>query len=217
MINKNKTIFIYEKSFSLYNISMSNVSSYMFHNTDRIGSDSTDQSQQNIHNTRFANYTLSSYFSGNTSNQHVDFATSQPTMNFSGISHGNGVSGAVIDAESKLVIKATQGNPAEKVQLFQRPFATVPYLGRGSCDPNLESQLLHGEPVTEKKSVSTVMDKSFSEYSLQPADAEMEKRVNDTSFTVEESAMDGWVRGGATTRFAPTEEEKKASRPNSIF
>ena len=45
---------------------MSNVSSYMFHNTDRIGADSADQSQQNIHNVRFANYTLSSYFSGNT-------------------------------------------------------------------------------------------------------------------------------------------------------
>lgn len=196
---------------------MSNVSSYMFHNTDRIGADSADQSQQNIHNTRFANYTLSSYFSGNTSNQHVAFATSQPTMNFSGISHGSGISGKVIDAESNLVIKTTQTNPAEKVQLFQRPFATVPYLGRGSCDPNLESQLLHGEPVTEKKSVSTIMDKSFTDYALPPTDSEMEKRVNDTSYTIEESAMDGWVRGGATTRFTPTEEEKKASRPNSIF
>ena len=38
---------------------------------------------------------------------------------------------------------------------------TVPYLGRGSCDPTIESQLLQGETVRGKKSVSTVMELSL--------------------------------------------------------
>ena len=42
---------------------MSSVNSYLFHNTSRIGSDMTDQTQKNVHNTRFANHTLSNYYS----------------------------------------------------------------------------------------------------------------------------------------------------------
>ena len=92
---------------------MSTVSPYLFNNTDRIGSDKNDQTQNNVHNTRYANHNLASFFSENTSSQHVDFAMQQPTMTFSGISHGNGLNGSVIDTESNLVIKAEQTKPFE--------------------------------------------------------------------------------------------------------
>ena len=102
--------------------------------------------------------------------------------------------------------------------MFQRPFATVPYLGRGSCDPAMESQLQHGEVVAGKKSVSTIMDKSFSQYQLYPTDAKMEERVNDASHTVEEAALDGWVRGGMASREMSNDElMKHNNRPNSSF
>lgn len=197
---------------------MSSVNSYMFNNTGRIGSDVSEQTQTNIHNTRFANHTLSNFFSNNTSNSHVQFAVKQPTMSFSGTSHGNGLNASVIDAESKLVIKTEQTNPAEKLQLFQRPFVTVPYLGRGSCDPSIESQLQQGENVTDKKSTSTIMDKSFTQYSLYPVDEKMEKQVNDASHTVEEAALEGWVRGGQTTREMSNDDVMKAqNRPNTLL
>ena len=83
---------------------------------------------------------------------------------------------------------------------MQRQFNTVPYLGRGSVDPTLELQLLEGEPVGEKKSTSTVMSQSFMGYTLHPTNNEMEERVTDPKLNVEESAMKGWVRGGADTR-----------------
>ena len=197
---------------------MSSVCSYLFNNAGRIGSDATDQSQRNVYNTRFTNHTLSNYFSDKSSNNHVNFATKQPAVMFSGITHGSGLISSAIDAESILKLKTEQDHAVEKLQLFQRPFLTVPFLGRGSCDPALESQLLLGEMVSDKKSASTIMDKSFAQYALYPTDKKMEERVNNAANTVEEAALDGWVRGGMTTREMSTDEiMKKNNRPNASF
>lgn len=197
---------------------MSSVSSYLFNNAGRIGSDATDQSQRNVYNTRFTNHTLSNYFSDKSSNNHVNFATKQPAVMFSGTTHGSGLISSAIDAESILKLKTEQDHAVEKLQLFQRPFLTVPFLGRGSCDPALESQLLLGEMVSDKKSASTIMDKSFAQYALYPTDKKMEERVNNAANTVEEAALDGWVRGGMTTREMSTDEiMKKNNRPNASF
>jgi hypothetical protein len=179
---------------------MASLSPYTFNNTARIGADSTDQSQRNGANTHYANYMLTDHFSSTLSDHHVQFAMQQPTMNFNGLATGNGIHNAAVDKESMLKLKPTEDRPLEKLQLFSRPFVTVPYLGRGSCDPALESQLQQGEPVTEKKSVSTIMEKSFGAYSLYPTDSKMENQVKDASHTVEEAAMEGWVRGGMSTR-----------------
>ena len=197
---------------------MSSVSSYLFNNAGRIGSDATDQSQRNVYNTRFTNHTLSNYFSDKSSNNHVNFATKQPAVMFSGTTHGAGLIGSAVDTESILKLKTEQDHAVERLQLFQRPFATVPFLGRGSCDPTLESQLLLGEMVSDKKSASTIMDKSFAQYALYPTDKKMEERVNNAANTVEEAALDGWVRGGMTTREMSSDEiMKKNNRPNASF
>jgi len=191
---------------------MASLSPYTFNNTGRIGSDSTDQSQRNTTNTHYANYMLTDHFSTTLSDSHVKFAMQQPTMNFNGLANGNGIHNTAVDKESMLKLKTTEERPLEKLQLFSRPFITVPYLGRGSCDPTMESRLQQGEPVTEKKSVSTIMDKSFGAYSLYPTDSKMENQVKDASHTVEEAAMDGWVRGGQSTREMPNTETKHSSR-----
>jgi hypothetical protein len=191
---------------------MASLSPYTFNNTARIGADSTDQSQRNGANTHYANYMLTDHFSSTLSDHHVHFAMQQPTMNFNGLANGNGIHNAAVDKESMLKLKPTEDRPLEKLQLFSRPFATVPYLGRGSCDPALESQLQQGEPVTEKKSVSTIMEKSFGAYSLYPTDSKMENQVKDASHTVEEAAMEGWVRGGMSTREMPNSDIARKNR-----
>ena len=167
---------------------MSNYSSsYMFNNMGRIGNDSTDQSQRNIYNTRFMDYTLSEYFSDKTSDSQVKFATQQPTMMVS----GSNIPGSVIDTNSQL-LHPEQDRSLERLQLHERPFLTIPYLGRGSVDPSVESRLQQGEWASDKKSVSTIMETSFDKYIYSPG----EPGVNN----VEEVALDGWVRGGANTR-----------------
>jgi len=191
---------------------MASLSPYTFNNTARIGADSVDQTQRTVANTQYANHMLTDYFSSTLSDQHVQFAIQQPTMNFNGLANGNGIYNASVDKESMLKLKPTEERSLEKLQLFSRPFITVPYLGRGSCDPALESQLQQGEPVTEKKSVSTIMEKSFGAYSLYPTDSKMENQVKDASHTVEEAAMDGWVRGGMSTREMPSDEMSRKMR-----
>jgi hypothetical protein len=182
---------------------MSAIHNYLFNNMGRIGADSTDNTQQTISNTKFANYMLTSYSNEVVSNSHVDFATQQPRLMFSSTVHGGGLNGSVVDYDSSLLIDVENVRPLEKLQLYPRPFLTVPYLGRGSCDPSLESQLQQGEIVGDKKSVSTMSEVSFSDYNTFASDSNMVSRVSNPSNTIQELAMNGWVRGGTSTRYAP--------------
>ena len=188
---------------------MANLYSYTFNNSGRIGNDMTDITQQNVANTQYANHMLSNYFSNNVSDDHVNFAIQQPTMSFTGLANGNGLNGAVVDTESILKMKSERERHFEKLQLFTRPFATVPYLGRGSCNTVLESQLQQGELVSDKKSVSTIMENSFNDYFLYPTDSNMIERTTNAAYTVEEAALDGWTRGGITTREMSISESMK--------
>tara|TARA_B100000123_G_scaffold270440_1_gene248294 strand:+ start:2201 stop:2794 length:594 start_codon:yes stop_codon:yes gene_type:complete len=197
---------------------MASLNLYTFNNEDRIGSDSTDQTQDNVSNIKYANHILTDHFSKVLSDDHVNFAVQHPTLSFNGLTNGNGLKGHLVDNESNLLLKVEQDRALEKLQLFERPFRTIPYLGRGSVDPGLESQLQQGEMATDKKSVSTVMEKSFADYSLYPTDDKMEDRVKDASNTVEEAALDGWIRGGAATREMSADEfMKQNNRPSGLF
>lgn len=172
---------------------------YSFFNMGRIGADAVDNTQRTMYNTRFANYTLSNFFNENLSGAHVDFATSQPNVMFNGVS-GVGIHSDSVDIDSLLMMNRTKERSLDKLQLTERPFLTVPYLGKGSCNPVLESQLLQGEHNGDKKSVSTIMTKSFMDYSLYPTDSKMEEQVSNPAHTIQEAALDGWVRGGMLTR-----------------
>ena len=121
-------------------------------------------------------------------------------MNVSGTAHGTGLNGLIIDNSSELSHNVVHDKPFEKLQLNPRPYLTVPYLGRGSVDPTLESQLMQGENSNEKKSMSTIMEESFADLSTQPVTNRMKQRVTNPKFNVEEAALDGWVRGGTATR-----------------
>ncbi len=177
---------------------MSSLSNYTFNKFDRITNEVTDTTQHNLQNTKFANYSLSSYFSESITNDNIKFATQQPNINITGTVYGTGLNGDIVDYDSMLNIRNEQERPLEKLSLNQRMFLTIPYLGRGSCDTDAESQLLQGENITDKKSVSTIMDQSFFKYTMKPADDKMTKSVSE--FNIEETALDGWVRGGMASR-----------------
>jgi len=163
----------------------------------RLGTDSTDQTQRNVQNTRFANYMLSDYVSDKTSDSSIQFAVQQPIM----MVDGRYVSPAVIDVNSLLTIKTEQERSFEKIQLFQRPFLTVPYIGRGSACPSLESQLQQGEMVSDKKSVSTIMEQSFGKYTMYPTDTKMEEYVKNSVLS------NDWIQG-VDTRNVPAGTSK---------
>lgn len=189
---------------------MSTLNSYLFNNISGIRSDMTDQTQQNIQNTRFGTYTVSNYFSENPSDYQVKFASSQPGLYVS----DHGVAPSVIDVESRLFTPIAD----RPVQLFQRPFATVPYLGRGSGDPTLESRLQQGEMVADKKSVSTISELSYIDYSTYPMMDSLRQQIGNPVNSVQELAMDGWVRGGVSAReMVANQTFSQNIKPNATF
>lgn len=193
---------------------MSTLHSYVFNNMSGLRSDMVDQTQVNVQNTKFGSYSVSNYFSDSASNSQVQFATQHH-----GIMFGNGVGGIspnVVDYESALFNKVGSERPLEKLQLHQRPFITVPYLGRGCGDPTLESQLQQGENISDKKSVSTIMDKPYCDPQKYPLRDELKSYINNPSHSIEELAFDGWRRGGVSTR-EMTMEQKNEFRPNTSF
>lgn len=189
---------------------MNTTSSYLFNSMGRIGADMTDETAKNLYNMRFGNYTVSNYFSDSTSGSHVQFATLQPSVMINGRS---GVASGAIDYYSYLLTSTETERPLEKLQLNQRPFITVPYLGRGSGDPTLESQLLQGEMVADKKSVATVSETSYIDYSTYPMMDDLRNRIANPAYSVQELAMDGWVRGGSSARQYEDANFSKNARP----
>jgi len=190
---------------------MASVYPYTFNGASRMRSDNTDKSQQTIMNTKFNNYMLSTYFSENRSDNHVKFATEQPSMMFTGINGGasGGINPFTVDVDSTLNIKKENARALEKLSLQQRPFLTVPYLGRGSCDTVLESQLKQGDIVANKKSVSTITEQSFN--NMYPLIDSIKETVTNPKYLVQEAALDGWTRGGSATR---EQAKSKSHLPN---
>ena len=151
-------------------------SNYMFNNMSRLGNDESDISQKTVYNTRFSNYMLSNYFSDNQSNP-VTFSTNQPAVMLNG---SWGIPAASVDMDSKLIMGGELERPWDKLELTPRIFSTVPYLGRGSCDPTLENMIRCGETTIDRKSVSTVSETSYSGHDFYPGDG-LDKEPNESS------------------------------------
>ena len=171
-------------------------SDYTFNQPGRLGNDSSDKTQKTLQNTKYLNSVLGYYSADKASSTYVDFATQIPGMMVSGMTNGSGLGGGSVEDESNLFWNTKIERPLEKLQLHERPFLTIPYMGRGSVDTALESQMMQGENVRGKKSVATVMEQNFSPLEKYPLDAQKKATGN----TIEELALDGWARGGKSAR-----------------
>ena len=186
---------------------------YQLNQSGRMGNDLTDRTQRTVQNSAYLDTVLTNFSSDKMSSSHVDFATQYAGVMVSGTNGGTGLGAMGVDAESSLLWKTTSQRPLEKLQLFPRAFLTVPYLGRGSCDTILESQLIQGENVRGKKSVSTVMEQNFLPLDKYPLDSDKRVRASEAKYSVEELALDGWVRGGKATREFEEKTFSKNSKP----
>ena len=179
---------------------MAFVTDYTFSNMSRIGSDVCTQDQITIQNINQSNYLLQNYFANDcTMKNPIRLATSQPGVNYNGPS-SVGSGGCVVDDSSKLLIGSIQTHPRCKIDLFQRPFATVPFLGRGSVDPILEAQIQQGEMITNRRSVTKLTEKSYMKYSTTPLLPNIKERMTNPAYSVEGVASEGWIRGGIPSR-----------------
>lgn len=175
--------------------------------SSRIGNDPTIASQEALQYNAQSSYMLTNFYVQDCGmRKPIEFATAQLSVNYSAAGgHGNqcGVGGCNIDQNSQLLLGSLQTHPNYKLALHnQRPFATVPYLGKGMFDPDAESKLFHTDAfsIEKKKSVSKLSEISYMPYTNYPLIPEIKNTVTDPRYLVEGVAMDGWVRGGESTK-----------------
>ena len=177
---------------------MATYSGYTFDNLSRIGLDQCNISQTDIQNVASCNYSTQNYFASDCTMKNVrELATTQPGIMYNG-GYNTGAGGCNIDTSSMLQIGTIQTHPRCRIDLFQRPFATVPFLGRGSVNPVMEAQIQQGEQLVNKRSVNNLSEKSYIKYHQTPLLPAVKERMNTSK--IETDASEGWIRGGVPSR-----------------
>jgi|UniRef100_A0A6C0AGP0 hypothetical protein len=175
-----------------------------FFNQSRIGVDEVSMTQMDIQDRAQNQYMLQPFDTDCAMRKTIEFATSQVNVNFcaaGGMGNQCGVGGCNIDENSHLLLGSLQTHPKSRISLFHRPFATVPYLGKGPFDPTAESQLQQTDSFSNnKKSVNTLSEISYIPMTNYPLIPSIQETVTNPAYLVEGVAMDGWVRGGASSR-----------------
>ena len=177
---------------------MACVSDYTFNKTSRISNDQCDRSQQNIQNAQAATYMLDNFRPACPMKKAIDFATCQLDVNFTG-SHQIGINGCNVDEYSELSM-SDLSKPKCRISLQERPFLTVPYLGKGKSNPVLESQLQQGDLGSNRKSVNPSSEVCYMGLSQTPMIPSLKATISNPSNLVEGVAADGWIRGGVPSR-----------------
>ena len=163
---------------------MATYSGYTFSNMSRIGVDQCNISQTDIQNVASCNYQTQNYFASDCSMKNsIALATSQPGIMYNG-GYNSGAGGCNIDANSQLLIGSIQTHPRSHIDLFQRPFATVPYLGRGSVNPVMEAQIQQGEQIVNKRSINNLSEKSYIKYHQTPLLPAVQQKIKNSNITL---------------------------------
>jgi hypothetical protein len=179
---------------------MATVKDYTFQNMARIGNDPTELSESDLQSVKTGNYLLTNHFSSDCNmNNAIDFALTQPNVNFKG-THHTGMGGCNIDDNSTLIIEKEQSREKDKLSLQQRSFLTVPYLGRGQGNSDIESGLIQGDSYTNRKSINPSSEVSYIGYSNYPLIPSIEESVANPENLIEASADENWIRGGLPSR-----------------
>lgn len=194
---------------------MAYVSDYTFLNMSRIGNDLCDQSHRSIQNVGYANYMLTNYRPECPMSSAVEFATSQPFVNFTG-SQQVGIGGCNIDQNSQLHITELT-RPSCRISLYQRPFATVPFLGRGSSNPVMESQIQQGELANNRKTINPSSEVSHLNYRHTPMIPSLKATITNPVNLVEGVAAEGWIRGGLPSRGLTRDKDYATTHTNKQY
>jgi hypothetical protein len=184
---------------------MASVYDYNFYQTTRLGYDRTDFSQRVLQNTEYANYMLDGFRPACPVKSPFEFATSQPNINFTG-SYQTSIGGSNIGENSKLLINDLSRDKC-RISLTQRLYSTVPYLGRGKCDPLLESQIQQGDFANNKKSINPSSEVSYMQYSQTPMLPTLKATISNPANLIENNAAEGWIRGGLPSRELARDKE----------
>lgn len=112
---------------------------------------------------------------------------------------GFGVNNQRIDDDSMLRNEPAFKSNRCNIRAQARPFLSVPFMGGGRGNPDVESLLLHAEQVRMGKECGTVTETTFqNQYT--PMIPVLKANVQKPANLIPEVAADGWIRGGIPSR-----------------
>lgn len=185
------------------------MSSYSTHNftfdsLSRLGDDAYDISERNLQNNNYNTYMTSNFYSCKMEKP-MSFALNQPNVFY----NGGSIGACNVETDSNLRIGSVQTSPTGKISLQHRPFATVPYIGRGAPRPVLEARLQQGDYIRNRKSCGTISDTSVDHLKYTPLVPSIQSTISNPANLVEEAAHSDWIRGGIPTRSVIKDQDYK--------
>lgn len=113
---------------------------------------------------------------------------------------GFGYNNREIDVDSKLRTNPTQeGRLRCPLHVQSRPFATVPYMGRGRLNPDVESGLIYSEFARVERPCGTVTE-TFFDGQFYPLIPHLAAHIQNPKNLIPEDAAKGWLRQGVPSR-----------------
>jgi hypothetical protein len=132
----------------------------------------------------------------NNGNTLIERATCEPTINFK---DGLGKSTRNIDLDSKVTFSKVKYERKHQKQLHERPFRTMPYIGRGTHKVNDESRIISSETTRQKKQCGSMAGVSIENF-FTPLVPSILATVQNNKHIIPEDSKQDWVRGGMSTR-----------------
>lgn len=126
---------------------------------------------------------------------------------------GYGWNNRAMDEDSRLRINATQeGRFRAPLHVQSRPFATVPYMGKGKGVPDIESSLIYADWARISRPCATVTETFFANQ-FTPLVPHLAAHIQNPANLIPEVASPGWLRMGVPTRafVRDLENESKGS------
>ena len=112
---------------------------------------------------------------------------------------GFGSNNKQIDSESVLKNQPEFNNNRCNIRAQARPFLSVPYMGGGRGNAEVESLLLHSEQVRQGKECGTVTEQQFDGVFI-PLIPAVKANIQKPENLITEMASPGWIRGGLPSR-----------------
>ena len=112
---------------------------------------------------------------------------------------GYGYNNKEIDVDSVLRNQPEFKNNRCMIRQQARPFLSVPFMGSGRGNPDVESMLTHSEQVRQGKECGTITEQAF-DGAFDPLIKSIRDNIQAPKHLIPEVAANGWIRGGIPSR-----------------
>ena len=131
--------------------------------------------------------------------QSMSLALNQPVTQFRDGYGYVGQRGCLVENDSAFRNGSELTNKKGPISLYERPYLTVPYMGRGVGDPCTESSLKEGITTQERKQCNTLAGIHLPHQYTPLVDC-LASEIQDPVHIVPEVNSQDWIRGGYPSR-----------------